>query len=120
MPDPSAHKKQAQHNQKVAINLEAHDPDALDWAITIRFYAALHLVRAYLAKRGLQPKTHGETFDYLTRKSDLPEYLVAAYRRFYKLSRKVRYDCWTPSQRDVNTARQLLSQVEMMITPHLR
>lgn len=118
MPDPNAHKKQAQHNQQVAINLEANDPGALDWAITIRFYAALHLVRAYLAKRGLQPKDHEETFDHLAQ-SDLPEDLVAAYRRFYKLSRKARYDCWTPSQRDVNTARQLLSEVESVIMSHL-
>ena len=118
MPDPSAHKKQAQHNKDVAINLEANDPGALDWAITIRFYAALHLVRAYLAKRGLQPKDHEETFDYLTQ-SDLPEDLVAAYRRFYRLSRKARYDCWTPLQKDVNTARQLLSQVERVITQRL-
>ena len=119
MPDPSAHKKQAQHNHKVATRLDANDPTALDWAITIRFYAALHLVRAYLAQLGLQPKDHEETFDYLTQ-SGLPEDLVAAYRRFYRLSRKARYDCWSPSQSDVNTARQLLSQVETVITPLLR
>jgi uncharacterized protein (UPF0332 family) len=45
--------------EAIALSLDLTKPGAIDWAITILFYAALHQVEAYFATQGLHHGGHG-------------------------------------------------------------
>jgi len=98
MPSPEAHRKQARHNQEVASQLEAV---ALDWAITAYFYAAAHLVRAYLAEHGYSFRTHGDVDKHLREVVNNKLLSPAAYQAYVNLYRnglRARYDCEPPEE----------------------
>ncbi len=115
MPSPEDHLRQAWHNESVAPLVEEEAPD---WAITVLFYAALHHVRAYLSSLGhTEIEDHGQVFQILNDHTQLPSATIGKYRKFYRMSRKARYDCLTPSswRTDVDTAKRLLTELRAEI-----
>lgn len=44
MPGPDQHRQQAEHNKAFIRDLDLDTTPYLDWAVTVAFYAALHLV----------------------------------------------------------------------------
>lgn len=119
MPSVNAHKSQALSNEALAPTLDSHAPD---WAITVRFYAALHWVRGYLASLGFTNiESHEDTFTLLNNETQLSAKTIGRYRKFYNLSKKARYEC-LPHQdlaTQVSTAQTLLEQVKQEVVPLL-
>lgn len=61
----------------------------MDWEITTRFYAALHLVNGYFRKNGIkQPKNHKKRNKVVKERLPL---LYPKYHTLYHLSIKARY-----------------------------
>lgn len=58
---PDRHFDQAHQNRALAEQLSARyatDPNALQWAVTMALYAALHCLTGYLVQRGVQVYNH--------------------------------------------------------------
>ena len=113
MPEPREHLSQAAHNQRVAPQLEEPAPD---WAVTVYYYVAAHVVRAYLSRKGKPFGSHkgvAKVLSELAKEGDLDESAVKAYLRLRDKSFTARYYC--PSVEDmVNElpeAKELLKKV---------
>lgn len=94
-----SHLKQSEHNIALVkfIDVELAD-NYFDWRITILFYAALHLLKAWFVFKGIKRETnsHNELFAGLdssnaTSKARLPEKEYSQYYCLYQLSRTARY-----------------------------
>jgi uncharacterized protein (UPF0332 family) len=93
MPEAKEHLSQAVHNQRVAPQLEEPAPD---WAVTVYYYVAAHVVRAYLSREGKPYGSHksvAKALSELAKKGDLDESAVKAYFRLRDKSFTARYYC---------------------------
>lgn len=54
------HKSQAEHNERFFRSFYRPNTDFLDWAVTVLFNQAVHLIEAYLAKNNLHSGSHEE------------------------------------------------------------
>jgi hypothetical protein len=95
VPTFAAHVQQAAANLRFLAHINATAPDHRDWAVTVSFYTALHLVNAHLSQQQLQYRTHTDVKQALnpTRLSParLPEDEYVAYAALQMLSRRSRY-----------------------------
>lgn len=94
----SAHIKQAEHNRSFLTCIEREfNADFFDWKITVIFYEALHLLKAYgESKRINIGNSHIEInrnihFKY-GNKLKLNQQTYKSYIRLYQYSRTARYD----------------------------
>ena len=95
MAHPDRHFDQARQNRALAEHLLASyatDPTALQWAVTMAFYAALHCLTGYLAQRGVQVYNH-QTRDAAIAdlRSGVPQDVYDAYIRLKSRSTGARY-----------------------------
>ncbi len=106
MPETKYHLAKADHNKDVATHLEQSGQKYIDWAVTARFYTAMHLVDALLAlmtalpKDEQHPRKHvaaqnvqgngGAGRNQLVRKHMKP--VSRKYLSLYDASRRSRYD----------------------------
>ncbi len=81
------HLSQAKYNRKFYEDIK-HTYQ--DWAITGLFYAALHLVDAYLAQKGISVEDHKTRHRYLQMIKDLKP-IYPDYRALYDHSVNARY-----------------------------
>src|SRR5579883_2580186 len=84
------------YNVALATRLEEKLPDDRAWSCVIRFYAALHLINAYLIEKS-QLQFDPASTEHKERKKamdDCPELREAPkrYRQLKDLSESVRYD----------------------------
>jgi uncharacterized protein (UPF0332 family) len=95
------HIEHFKHNEGFLATVIAASPDRyFDWKVTIAFYCALHLVRAFLATKGIEESaSHHHTLDCINPKPQtVPEAhvplpnLYRPYSHLYLLSRNARYD----------------------------
>ena len=122
MPDISEHYGQSQHN--IAFANAFANPTYADWAITSRFYAAAHLIRAWLRIHGAtdsQLSTHVAVADQM-RARRFNARVTIAYRQLLDLSKEARYECFpvTDFQQDVDTAQKLLEEVQCFVNPYIQ
>ncbi|MGI8960763.1 MAG: hypothetical protein ACR2IV_13560 [Bryobacteraceae bacterium] len=61
MPLKQEHLDKSKAAEKLALSFNLSDPGAIDWAITLLFYSALHQVEAYFAIHGIHHGGHGGT-----------------------------------------------------------
>ena len=90
MPTAAVHSRQAAHNKAFLAEFKLTETIYLDWAVTVMFYVALHLVEAYLASKDLHPMAHRIRDDYLSRTADLRP-IYRSYRELEHHSQKARY-----------------------------
>jgi uncharacterized protein (UPF0332 family) len=85
------HYERWQHNERLSSDLKAM-PTIVDWWIVLRFYAALHLVQAYLVSKGASPDTHSAR-KIVMRSHGFTELarVCATYFDLHDLSADVRY-----------------------------
>lgn len=120
-PIPEQHLQQAQHNAKIAPSLDKAAPD---WALTIRFYAALHWARAYLISKGQTTKSHLATLNALGALADHGLFSRKALRRYkflYGLSLEARYN-FLPLQKaslKIPMAQKALEEVQREVSQRL-
>ncbi|MBI2321452.1 MAG: hypothetical protein HYU88_05020 [Chloroflexi bacterium] len=91
MPGWKRHLDQANQNLSLADSLRTGQFP--QWAVVATFYAALHLVDAYLDRKvGYHPGNHGDRLKQFSRISDLKP-LWTDYREMLDRSRDARYNC---------------------------
>ena len=90
MATAAEHLAQSERNAAVAQQL-AESAD-YDWAVTALFYASLHLVQAYLLRRGIRVQTHGQRIRQMMSLAEL-EPIVDSYRVLQTHSENARYEC---------------------------
>jgi hypothetical protein len=106
---PSDHFQQARGNLALAERLLADssgEPTALQWAVTMTFYAALHALTGHLVQRGVHVSNHQRREAALADpRNGVPLHVYDAYLRLKRRSVLARYDlgCFRPQQ-----VRQLL------------
>jgi len=89
VPDRSAHIDKARSNEALSLSLRATPYP--DWAATVLFYAALHLVEAVLAPL-TQLRTHVRRDNVVATDPRLRPIYVH-YRELYDRSLDARYNC---------------------------
>src|SRR5271165_2012034 len=94
MPSREQHLDQAKRNEGFARHLLEFpwSPDCSDWALISLFYAAVHLVDAYLATRNYHPETHVLRDGYASRLTSLQP-VYNHYRILRFRSEEARYSC---------------------------
>jgi HEPN domain-containing protein len=120
MASQGQHLKQAQHNEAFLASFELAKSLYLDWALTAAFYAALHYLRALMAKYGyMNVSSYGDmdkAFDRLSLLKNNPA-VHDAYRQLKDDSRSARYNMWKPGGGDVVDARDEMVTVRDFIVP---
>lgn len=104
------HQRQAEHNQRCL-----HSIDTLqfpDWAATVAFYKAVHLVEVLMARKSLRTGSHVARNNHLKRM--YPD-LWREYRPLYTFSRMARYWCITVTQKNLSDMRAHLARFEIVL-----
>jgi HEPN domain-containing protein len=115
------HLAKAQKNRQLSTALETQLTDYRDWQVITVFYAAVHLVQAYLrAKTSAYPQTHQERDELINRLPDLKP-LYVPYNELKRVSVKSRYACLPVNQYDVNEARKqydiIRAHIDKLLAP---
>lgn len=98
--DSGDHLDQARHNYRLYLHLQA-EGQFLDWAITLLFYTALHLVQAHAAQFGpWVPENHEERRAYIREQLNR---LFYDYRDLEDRSRDMRYDLYPTTAEEVQS-----------------
>jgi hypothetical protein len=102
-------------NEHIAIaeeNIQLHERFLADsavppgWALTVLFYAAVHLARAVGRANGYGPYTSHLGFDSVLRNQlHAPNHIYGAYKRLKDESESARYDARTFTTDEVRTLR---------------
>jgi len=116
MPSDVAHLRQAARNAGFLAALRQRATGSPEWAITVAFYTAVHLVEAHFARS--QPAVHCRSHaDRLTQVSLRLRAIEAEYWALYVASRRARYECIEVS------AEEAATELEMNFEPvrtHMR
>ena len=113
------------YNFALAAEVEDLVPRAGDWICVLRFYAALHLINAYLVNKGnirFDPDSteHKERRQAMARCPELRD-APEKYRRLKDLSEDVRYKVNFPfTDQDAEFAKSLLAKIVAIVEPKLK
>jgi hypothetical protein len=113
------------YNLALAAEIENLLPRAGDWICVLRFYAALHLINAYLVDK-VNIRFDPESTEHKERKramAQCPELRDAPekYRRLKDLSEDVRYKVnFKFADQDGDLAMSLLTKIVAIVEPKLK
>jgi hypothetical protein len=97
-PNAQDHLERARHNYRLYQQLK-DGGEFLDWALTLLFYTALHLVQAYACQHGpWEPADHGQRRDYIRERL---RRIFFDYRDLQDRSENMRYDLWMAAPDEV-------------------
>ena len=108
------HLDQFEHNLSVSSRLEASGD--LDWAVTTLFYAALHLVQAYIVRHGLPADSHRQREQQVLAHAELRQ-IADQYKALQNQSESARYECRRFSHEEFESIR---NGSFATVTSHLR
>lgn len=106
MPDKNEHMSQALRNDQTVDYLMGDAGASPEWAVTVMFYGALHLLEAYLSTTGVrhvsgEQVTHEERISHMRRDPFLATELNS-YRQLRVDSENARYDCRRFTRIEIN------------------
>ena len=113
------------YNLALAAEIENLLPHAREWTCVVRFYAALHLINAYLIDKG-NIRFDPESTEHRERKQAMarcPELRDAPdkYRRLKDLSEEVRYMVnATFTDDDAELSKRLVDRIVAIVEPKLK
>ena len=110
MPTETEHRQQAESNLRFLDHVdEAHFPD---WAVTVRFYSAVHLVNQVLVRNGFSTDNHDD------RKRHLQIHFKAlwnVYQKLWTLAQRARYLCRPITVSHVTDSATWLERIQGMV-----
>lgn len=116
MPSSSEHTNQYNHNCELLNSTELNEAKNRDWAITIAFYAAVHLIECYFAGKDVHWKNHSERNLSILRERGLIRLKIhPKYNALYIQSRRSRYDCVKITESDLIVAKEALNFIECQL-----
>lgn len=101
-----------------ARSLPLTDQTRIDWALVIIFYAAVHYVEAYLAKRGIHLRSHASRDSYVARDSVLRQ-VWNEYQDLKYFGFNARYEFLAFTPHDFTLASQHWDAIELKLKAHL-
>lgn len=104
MPSEAQHLQKARHNDAFLATFDLAASPYLDWAVTAAFYAALHYLRALMAKNFYTNVSHYGDMDTAFNRLALLKRNPAVYDDYRSLkdeSWSARYNMWVPRPPDV-------------------
>lgn len=104
MPTEAQHLQKAQHNEAFLATFDLITSRYLDWAVTATFYAALHYLRALMAKHRYTNVSNYGDVDVAFNRIDILKRnppIYDAYRNLKDESWAARYNMWIPRPPDV-------------------
>ena len=107
------HLAQFQHNVSVAEQLAASGN--YGWAVTVLFYAGLHILQAYLVRSGALVESHVQRERQMLRSELLP--ILDPYTTLRNDSEEARYECRRFSREEFESIR---NGSFTSVTTHLR
>jgi hypothetical protein len=119
LPSKDIHVQKANDNESFAGSLSDTPQASLNWKLVILFYAAVHLVEAYLAKNlAIHLRSHTTRDGYISREANLRQIRNQYWHlKFYGYNARYEPDQFT--KQDVTKAMTYLSQVKGTLTPLL-
>jgi hypothetical protein len=90
MPSPREHAFQVLHNREFLATFDLDNSPFLDWAVTVIFYMAVHLVEHFLAHQGQDLLSHQTRERFISQSADLKP-IWSAYRELKYQSERARY-----------------------------
>lgn len=114
MPSQRRHLAIASNNEDVSQLLQASNRN--DWAVTVVFYAALHLVDSFFATAPFHPSNHTDRLGAMARSADISA-VYAHFQELYDRSLDARYYGRQFSDEQVNGLREHLRLVKERIQP---
>lgn len=113
------HLTKSAQNEELAQTLDASTVIGVEWAITMKFYAALHFVQAYFSSRtGRAPTTHERRASAIQR-DPMISGAYDDYRELEDLSRDARYNFSNLQLTHLECADECLTVVKSVVRLHL-
>jgi hypothetical protein len=113
------HLTKSRQNEAFAKTIDASSAAGMEWVITIKFYAALHLVQAYFASRtGKVPTVHANRATAIQRDMSISG-AYDDYRELYDISRTARYDCEDLQAGHLKFAEECFAAIKSVVGLHL-
>jgi hypothetical protein len=117
LPSKDEHLSKAVDNQAFAEALQNGSRAEREWGVIARFYAAMHLVEAYLlSSRGSGTRNHAERRRVIHATPELGR-IEAFYADLYNSAWNARYLCLECRSDDVIKAHDQLLQIRRAIQP---
>lgn len=118
MPTAEAHEKQYDHNKSLLECEALQNDENCDWAVTIAFYSAMHLIEKFFADKGIHNKNHEVRNNFVAREAVLRRKKIPAkYNLLYNQSIRSRYECVKITLEDLNCVKEALSLIEKELKP---
>lgn len=115
MPEADLHYKQYQHNYEILQSplFRTDNTENLDWAITLVFYCAVHLVEKVLADidHPYHSDCHRNRGKAVNRFKKLKK-ISAEYQALYNQSIRARYNCVRFKKQDIEEALMYLEHIK--------
>ncbi len=108
------HLNKAAQNIQFQSRLDMNVPGAIDWSITVIFYAALHLVEAYFSSFGKGHNHHFTRGNALLTDARIKS-LYSDYRTLEDLSREARYEIAAFNNGDLARAKACFDAIESAV-----
>ncbi len=116
MPDTESHVSRYKHNLDVLKSPELCKPENRDWAITVAFYAAVHIIESYFAKNDQHCSSHSRRNKMVNCEKNLKKMSVPArYLTLYNQSIRSRYACVPITKKDLDDAINALRFIQQKI-----
>jgi hypothetical protein len=116
--DAQEHLRWAEENEGFVESIQPSTQVAINWAIAILFYAAVHYVDSYFIARGTKPLIHHKR-NAMVEEDPLIGAIYKPYRRLQTMSEQARYDLAPFHASDLQRARNLLESIKAVILPKL-
>lgn len=115
VPQRPQHLERARQNEKLAERFaKASNPTCIDWAITLLFYSALHLIDGFLAGKNFHPLNHYERGEEIENNGSLSE-IHKDYETLQKMSENARYEIADYSKQDYEKALKRFSRIKQHV-----
>jgi hypothetical protein len=113
------HLIKSQQNELFAKAIDPSCTAGIDWIITVKFYAALHLVQAYfVSKTGKAPTMHAHRVAAIHRDISISG-AYDDYRELQDISRAARYDCSALQVGHLKFADECFAAIKSVVGIHL-
>ena len=113
MPNIDDHARKFKHNCELLNSQELGKVENIDWAVTLTFYAAVHLIEEYFASKQLHCKSHIDRNNCMMRERTLLRYKIPPkYQTLYNQSIMARYECVEMSAKHLEAAKEALGFIE--------
>jgi hypothetical protein len=115
VPDIDSHRRQVDHNRETLAYLQVAGEAHADWAVTVLFYTALHLIDQVLYHNGrINPRNHFQRHAAIAREPALIP-IYPDYRELEHQSRRARYECARFTAEEVRRLTERLEQIQRQV-----